>query len=291
MNVRGGCLVGVVCTLVGCGFRVPVQETTAISEQREKRAVLLIGTSTRADVRAALGTPEVESERWRVDLYRAEEERREVEFVVVLVLPVPVGAFRVKERGYVLVAYDEAGRVSDVASGSASEGIVAEDATHWLVLRADDLTLVVDPVKTKPRTTLLADAGRLPAYLQTRRKSADCTLVVACDPGERCPEEFALEGGDAIEPRPIEVLTGSSIVDRIPIVHALSVAPGSHRIAGGKDSFECVPGDVVYANVRGAAGRRDEPKSSFSKTPPSDRVDLPLVLHRNGRWWVDRLPA
>lgn len=55
-------------------------------------------------------------------MFRAEDEQTEVDF---------------------LVAYDPAGRVAQVASGSASRGsLVRED----LMLRTDDLTLANEPI-------------------------------------------------------------------------------------------------------------------------------------------------
>jgi len=98
------------------------QESTLVTQQAKRTVSVRIGESSRADVQAALGEPWLLSTFWRFDVFRAEDEQREVDF---------------------LVAYEPAWRVAQVASGSASRGsLVRED----LMLRTDDLTLANEPI-------------------------------------------------------------------------------------------------------------------------------------------------
>ena len=132
--------------LVGRHFqavaRDTFQESTLVTQQAKRTVSVRIGESSRADVQAALGEPWLLSTFWRFDVFRAEDEQTEVDFLVAI-WPVPIGVFTMKVGGYVLVAYDPAGRVAQVASGSASRGsLVRED----LMLRTDDLTLANEPI-------------------------------------------------------------------------------------------------------------------------------------------------
>jgi hypothetical protein len=308
--------------LGGCGFGVPLKKATLTAEQAQRSATIHLGESTRAEVRAALGEPWLRSRFWRVEAYRADDKRTELGFAVAVVVPVPIGVFSEKQHGYVLVTYDASGRVSQVSSGMASEGFLAEAGEKWLAIRADEITFAVDLVRTKLRSTLLADSSRLPGYLAERRQAAGCTLVAVCAEDQGCPDEVSVDDGEPFDPSPITALCGpdapcpkgsplaASEVDgkkffRVPVLHAIGVAPGRHRVrmassvipGSGEASFECASGDVLY----GVVVSRVEGASWWSKgklqaimtltaAAPETWEPFSLVLHRNNRWLVDPGP-
>jgi hypothetical protein len=320
--VRGTWVSLTLTVLAGCSFGVPLKQPTVVPQQAERSATIRLGESTRDDVRAALGEPWLRSEFWRVEVYRADDKRTELGFMVAIVVPVPVGVFSEKRHGYVLVTYDGAGHASRVSSGFLSEGLAASEADKWLVIRSDEITLAVDQVRTKWRTTLIADSSRLSDYLAERRHAAGCTLVVACDEVRGCPDELAVDGGEPFDPSPITVLCapdapcpkgtplagmgidGKSFV-LVPVLHAIGVAPGSHRLriagsmihGGGEASFACSGGEVLYgtihSRVEGASWwSRGKPTATVTLSPaaPPSWDDYGFALYRDGRWLVSAEP-
>jgi hypothetical protein len=279
-----------------------------------------LGEATRADVRDALGEPWLESDPWRAEVYRSDDKRTEIGFAVAIVIPVPVGIFSEKRHGYVLVTYDPAGTVSRVSSGFASGGMLASDAGQWMAVRADEISFVVDPVGNKTRSTLLADASRLPGYLEERRRADGCTLVAGCDGTDGCPDELAVDGGEPFDPSPVTALcapdapcpkgaqpTETLIEGKrfvlVPVLHATGVAPGGHTLrvsssrikGGGEASFECAQGEVLYGAVRSHAVGASwwsrgtlEASVTFSAMPPRAWESYSVELARNGRWLVGK---
>ena len=291
-----------------------MKQTTVIPEQAERIATIRLGESTRTEVRSALGEPVLENGFWRVELYRVDDMRTELGFMVAIVVPVPVGVFHEKRHGYVLVTYDNSGRVSKVSSGVAGEGMLASDAERWPVIRADEIVFAVDSVRNKIRSTLLADASRLSEYVEERGRASGCTLMAACDTDQGCPNEVAVDDEPPFDPSPMTVLCtpeetcprGSPIpggeIDgksflRVPVIHAVNTAPGTHRVrvtssvrkGSGEATFSCDAGDVVYGIVRshleGAtwwSKGRLEATVMFSNELPVHWDSYSLVLHRDG---------
>jgi hypothetical protein len=308
--------------LEGCGFGVPLRQPTVVPDQAARGATLRLGEATRSDVRAALGEPRLESGFWRAELYRADDKRTELGFMVAVVIPVPVGVFSEKRHGHVLVVYDDAGRVAGVASGVVGDGILATDAESWMTLHAGAISFVVDPVGTKQRATMLADAARLAEYLAARRNAAGCTLVAGCDGEGGCPDRLAIDGGEPLDPSPVTALCapdapcpiGSAIpgapIDGkhfviVPVLLAIDVPAGVHLLrvtssrieGGGEASFECGAGEVRYALVRSRVrGKRFwsqgtlEAVVTYPASAPADWDARSLELVRDGRWLVEREP-
>jgi hypothetical protein len=300
-----------VTLLAACGFGVPLKQPTVVPDQAQRGAALRLGEASRDDVRAALGEPRLESDFWRVELYRADDKRTELAFAVVIVIPVPVGVFSEKRHGHVLVTYDEGGRTSGVSSGVASDGFLATDSASWMTLRGDSISYVVDPVGTKSRSTLLADGSRLADYLAARRGAAGCTLVAGCGGEGGCPDRLTIDDMEPFDPSPVTALcapeaacppgtpiAGTPIDGKhfvvVPVLLALDVPAGAHRLrvssarakGGGEASFGCVPGEEIYATVRSRA----DDAVTLSGGPPEGWEARNLVLVRDARWLVDREP-
>jgi len=306
--------------LEGCAFGIPLKKSTVVPQQAERSATIRLGEAMRAEVRAALGDPWLESDLWRAEVYRSDDKRTELGFAVAIVIPVPVGVFSEKRHGYVLVTYDAAGRVSEVSPGVASDGMLASNTGKWLAIRAGEISFVVDPVGNKTRSTLLADASRLAGYLEERRRADGCTLVAACAGDEGCPDELAVDGGEPFDPSPVTALcapgapcpkgaqpTETLIEGKrfvlVPVLHAIDVAPGRHhlrvtssRIRGGAEtSFECAQGEALFGAIRSHAVGASwfskgtlEATVTFSATPPAAWESYSIELVRNGRWLVEK---
>ncbi|MBP7147543.1 MAG: hypothetical protein KBD01_08355 [Acidobacteria bacterium] len=305
--------------LCGCGS-VTLHETTAVTRQSEIGAKLEPGTACDG-VRIMLGEPWLASEAWGFDVYRADDKRSAAIVAVVLVVPVPAGWGSEKRQGFVLVTYDEAKTVAQVAAGSASRGILASDATRWMTIKAGAISAVVDPQLHHQRTTILADAALLPGYIARRRQAAECTVVVGCDGTGGCPDQFSIDGGTIHDPAPIEALCAPAApcpagthggadhriaqkdIVRVPVLHVLGVSPGSHRLRAtssriegeGRATFDCAAGEAVYMAVRSEVVRASKrgPKTlqatiTPSATAPGAWAGYNVVLFRDDRWLVDR---
>ncbi len=319
---RVGCLALACAALGGCwGFGIPVKEDTRVNRQAESSVTIRIGESTRVDVRAALGEPWLRSDFWRAELYRADDKRMEVEFIGVIIYPVPIGVFSEKVHGYVLVTYDTADRVSQLSAGSVHEGLIATNEDKWLMLRADDVTFAIDVGRAKPRPALVADSTRLREYLAGREHAASCTLVAACTEDAGCPDEVAIDAGKPFNPSPVTVLcalagpcpagtrtpgyevNGKGFVN-VPVLHVISVPPGPHRLVitssvldgRGEESFECAAGQILYGSVRsrveGASwwsSGKLQATVTFAAATPESRDGQSIVLYRNGQWLEEGL--
>ena len=286
--------------LPACGFGVPAKSPTLVTQQAKRTVSVRIGESSRADVQAALGEPWLRSIFWRFDVFRAEDEQTEVDF---------------------LVAYDPAGRVAQVASGSASRGsLVRED----LMLRTDDLTLAIEPIDERG-LQLFADPARLPGYLERRRGSPTCTLVLACDftsareswPDAGCPDRVVIDDDEPLDPRPVfgrcdagRSCPPNAVRDgfyvRVPLLYAVALSPGRHRLVltssifkgGGESALDCVGGEVRYGVIRGLLDRHWwGPQAStlnatviFSEGPPANLASYGVALYRRDRWLVESEP-
>lgn len=300
--------------LCGCAIGIPLTKPAAVDEQARRSATLVLGKSTRDEVRAALGTPWRESRAWGFDVFRAEGVRREIEFVSLLTPPVPMGISRTQVGGFVLAAYDETGVLVEAATGNLSDG-----DSSGLMLRAGGLTLGVETVERRG-PQLLAEASAFAGYLSARRASADCTLVLACEPtayqrwpDEGCPDRVAVDAGPPHNLRglfawcedgecPAENLGRAGYV-RVPLALPISLAPGRHELTLSSSTFkglvnhpfECRAGDVQYAVVRGRVkwhwwGPRTSTLTTsiaFSPGAPESLRAHRIVLLRGDAWLID----
>lgn len=301
------------CVVTG----VVLKEPSLDRQQAEQSATIRPRESTRADVRAALGVPWLESDLWRTDLYRADDDHTELAFWW-LPWPVPIGPYSKNHHSYVLVAYDGSDRVAELSSAVAYDGSLAEWGEGWLAIRAGDLTFLIEVQGTEP--VLLADSSRLSGYLAARSRSDGCTLVVACLQNEDCPDKVTIDDGKSFDTNEITgawPTNGSCPWNSIgkasplcaewvsvPVLHAISLPPGQHRLrmsiglhdGRGEAAFECTAGQVVYGSVNSRpegetswwSGKVDlRSTATLSPVAPEGLETRSLVLYRDGRWLVD----
>ena len=307
--------------LAACGAGIRLQEPTLVTQQAARLVEIRIGETTRTDARLALGEPWLQSEFWRVDVFRAEDEERELTFIIP---PVPMGVFHWTVGGYGLITYDGAGRITAVASGQAFKGFNKQGA---MMLRADELNLSVEPIDNRgPQLT--ADASRLPEYLERSRESPMCTVILACErpaarekfPDEGCPDRVVIDEGEALDPRPLlatceagsrcppnAVRWVEGVHVRVPLLVPVRLAPGGHRLVMASSvfkgrseaTFECSAGEVQYGFVRGQVswhwwGARTSTLVAdviMAATPPANWETYSVLLFRGDRWVVEPDPS
>ena len=289
------CILLIFAVIAGCGtFSIPLNKPTLVTDQAERSVTIRRGESTRADVRAALGEPLLESSFWRVELYRVEDEKLKLKLHFIGVpLPVPMPSSE-KYHGYVLVTYDTAGRVSQLSSGSHSEGWMANDTDKRIFLRADELAIIEGPV-------LLADSNRLLAYLAERSHATSCTLVVAAEVHEDFfPRQVSIDDGELFDLTLIR-----RFGDKLPVLYAITVPPGQHRLlitssfldGRAEASFECATGQVLYCIVNSRVEGKSfwshgklQATAAISAVSPEAWKGRSIVLYSKGRWLVEPEP-
>ncbi len=305
--------------LSGCwGIQHTVDDTEVLAQQSRQAAVIRQGETTRAEVRALLGEPWLGSAFWGVEVYRASDTEREAGLVFLLYVPVYGGVVSADWQSFVLVAYDEADRVSAVASGRMSgKGWLAGPGENWLMVRANGTTLATDAL-WKGVPLLLADGQKLAAYLDRQRGSGDCTLVLACEKGADCPDQLVVADGAPVNPgfvslacpagapcpdgqleQRVSLSTGEVMVVSVPVLHPVSLSPGEHTVQLGSRKLRghstvpvrCGPGEVLYGRISGAVTggswlRKGRLAATLTLQPqlPAEWSDYSIALWRQGRW-------
>lgn len=302
--------------LTGCAFSVPLSDPQLVDAQQQRSAAIVPGESSREAVEAGLGAPWLRSRFWGVDVFRARDVSWEIGGPVILVAPIPLGVFRFKVEGYVLVTYDEAGRADRVEAASASR---ANSADLVPMLRAGQLSLGIDAVDDRRSPQLMADGERVQDYLALRARSSSCTLVLACEethferwPYESCPDQVAVDDAPPFDPQPFfgrcepgkscppVIQPGSGGFVRVPLLYPLSLSPGPHRIelrsstfrGRHETQFACAAGDVRFGTVRGRVswhwwGPRQstlDASVTLADAMPEGWRDRSLLLFRGGEW-------
>ena len=306
--------------LPGCGFGVPLKEPVAVTQQTQRSASIRPGESTRDSVRAVFGEPWLQSRFWGFDLYRAIDTSTELGGLFITIWPIPLGIFTSQVDGYVLVAYDTEGRVEQVSTGDTSK---FPGDQYPLMLRARDLSFGVE--KNYQRgPQLMADANRLQDYLVLRRRSATCTLIVACEetgyqkwPYEACPNRVVVDNAESIDPTPFFACcdTGKDCpadflqigqVMQVPLIHPVNLPAGRHRLVmtsstfkgTNETSFECAPGEVRFGIIRGHVdwdwwGPRTSMLNAnltFERDLPSQWKSYRMLLYRGDHWLAQPEP-
>ena len=127
---------------------------------------------TRSGVHAILGEPIIASDPRGVEVFRLDGKQRKM-VLFFAPYPIPMPGPTEKPEGYVLVTYDDGGRVAAIDSGFASSPGIG--ATTTLVLRAGDYEFMhaADDMLSVSLDRFLRDRAVAPP-------APACTLLVAC---------------------------------------------------------------------------------------------------------------
>ena len=236
--------------------------------------------------------------------------------------PVPLGVFTTKVSGYVLVTYDNYGRVSNVASGVTSKMFGEKEG---LMLKEGDLNFVIE--KFGPRgLQLIIQSTRLLEYLELNGDAPECTFVLACERQitmqaqgwyETCPDRVVIDAGEPFNLQPLLtectpdtcpdtiVPIGSGHV-LVPLLYPVVLPAGRHQLelsssiykGQSKSVFECEQGQVLYGTIHGSLTKHWwSPRYStintfvsFSVIPPSDLKSYSALLYSNNHWLIGQKP-
>ena len=293
----------------GCG-NVTVRESEVESSLPARVEPIVIGESDRAAVRRLLGEPWLHSDLWRFDLFRVADRTTAV---AILIIPVWVGSSNV--NGYVLVSYDERGKVSGRSAG-VTEGdnvsgrsLIANSDSSSALLSAGDVTFAVNAFEQTPFVSV--STQRRDEFLeQYRRSGSQCLLVLGC-------VNSTCETGIAVDDGPPRALPGEyhgyrasdrggTELWRQPWVAPIELVPGAHRIVvappkmatlEAATALSCAAGDVLFAaiDVRRVDEMRWktplEGEITISRGMPASLRDLPFVIWRDGVWLVPTEPG
>ncbi|HEX7374542.1 MAG TPA: hypothetical protein VF277_06180 [Steroidobacteraceae bacterium] len=290
--------------LTGCGD-MRVRESKVEATLPAMVAPIVVGETDRAAVRLALGEPWLHSDAWRFDLFRVTDRTTAVAFIIV---PVWVGSDDV--HGYVLVAYDEQGKVK-AHSGGTVEGdkesgrsLLASSESSSALITAGDISFAVNAFDQTP--SVAVSPTRRDAWLaQSRHMDGQCLLMLGCVAGF-CQTGIAIDAG------PTRSLPGGYVGHRNndhggtelwqqPWIAPVAVSPGVHRISvlpprmatlDASAEFTCAAGEVRYGVID---VRRDEGmhwktalvgEITIERKLPQSLRDHPMVIWRDGEWLV-----
>jgi len=300
---------------------IPLKKPAVARQQAQHIAEFRLGKSTRDDVRTALGEPLVQSNFWGFDLFKAVGTSKEIGVALMMGIPMPFGYFTTQVESYVLVAYDNAGRIAQVASDYHSESYASDSS--FSLLRARDInfdTYYEYNMNNVRGLILTVDAIRLQDYLALVRPPGTCTVIMACDETIRkwnfpntCPSRIAIDNtypleihsffGRSCEPGrscPPATFNNEGILkrDMIPMVQPFILQPGPHRLLVGnpdfkirsETSFECSAGEVRYGILK---WRSVAPNVSvtFVDELPAGWGSYSFLLYYRFSWLVESEPS
>jgi uncharacterized protein YceK len=232
------------------GFPYEVTSTLAIGDTREK-------------VHSVLGEPLVDAPDHSLEVYRRSGSDFSVGWIIAPWVPLPVWGD--ETIVIVLVVFDEQEIVRDISVGSWKEtnyrfGSNAVDAGGFSFLNTsfkEPATLLAPPVSSKDLVAFATD-------------HKTCSLIIVMG---HCPMEKTLLNGHVIADFPYSGMScsvegGTSQLSGHELYDTLlwkRIEPGMHKISvrqrmfsgNFEESFECKPGEIIYAQLRGTKWNRE----------------------------------
>jgi hypothetical protein len=290
--------------VLGACFPIDMRlhEPAQIARQESQATQIRPGETTRENVHRMLGAAWLSSTRWRFDVYRAADVSKQLSILFITIWPAPLGLFDAVEQGYLLVVYDEQGRVAEFVAGRRQEGsfVFATDridgsagSSYTEVLSAGPISLGVEPHFDQARKEMetvpfvLIDPARAQRFLSSLRTRGTCTLVLSCEEVSRsilplCGE--AVVDRTRIDVQPVALpcarpanRCGRDVPDRessrVPVLVPVVLQPGIHEIqmdsmaatGSGTLEFGCNVGEVKYGKITA----RSNPSARWKDLGPS----------------------
>jgi hypothetical protein len=320
------CAASLALLLAGCAVH-HVSPDDPAAQVPDRSPQIALGTTARPDVRHALGAPLLASTYWGFDLFRASTEQSEVAFAITP-WPVPFARLEDEIQRYTLVAYDDRGVASALATGLFRKPAAwrntapIESNFRALHLRAGNLLLFADPEGARDVNVLAAPATR-DAYFERARHAPGCTVVMGCA-GRGCPDRVKVDAAPArrlplrtahvywIDPaaRPAwlggtEAHGGDAAQPWLETLVAVALPAGEHVLAfsaqhlagSASATVACRPGDVITLTLDAVLEATFWHKSLVdwqitpSTTLPVRFARRALVLIDDGKWTVENEPA
>jgi hypothetical protein len=277
--------------LAGC-IPITLHESKLEETVPQSIATVVVGETTRAQVREALGVPVVASEFWRFDAFRMKDAN-----VGVVVFPpyVPIPAWTTEEA-YSVVSYADDGRVADAAWISRQSGI-------WSIGNGENLAAGSGSVRVHSyygTLLLTATPERRDAYWHDHPARDRCRVVIGMAP-YTYDAKIRIDGKSKVAfPRLATPLSQGLV--------SVELAPGRHPIdATGTDArfsaateVECGAGDRRYVGVglehdEAATGygslKKLDARLEVSSELPEALREQRLLIWADGQWLVPQEPA
>jgi hypothetical protein len=174
--------------LAGCAAEVPLGEPDLNDADIQARAGQLEARlTTRERAHELLGSPWLASERYGVEVYRAQDTQHKM-LLVFAPYPVPVPMPGNKFEAYTLVSYAPDGRVAGVEAALGQSGL-SSPGPLYVRAHADGVEFIRDR-----ETTLAIPLTRFLEHRVTDVASA-CTVLVSCAPGQLCWNRVQVDRG------------------------------------------------------------------------------------------------
>lgn len=264
-------------------------------------AQIQAGTTDRSQVRALLGEPMLSSTAWRFDLFRISDANWHVTFMIL-----PVAVSSDERKGYLLVRYDDQGRVTESGRGVSKDWELAEleatDTSADAYLYSGNLIVKISDDGDESLVAL-DEAGR-DEWMARGVPSDQCEVVVGC-----LDIQCAIEA--SVDDRPkakLPVGSSGSSLFLIPSFvdaghHTVRYSSSRHSLDfQGSQPFDCRAGVVTYLPLEfefqsqssAMLGLYNRSHYAVRITPteqmPAGFAGQPLVLYLNGRWLVPKEP-
>lgn len=271
-------ILSLAAALSGC-IGIPLHISSVEDDLPGKAASVVAGESDRTQVRQSLGEPLISSRYWRFDAFRITEWNAGV---VVFGGGVPVPAWG-KEDGYILVAYDEHERASEVQYGLRSSGSWIDPPSAWrdAVVNVRDLQL-----RAAGRQVFLAvPPERRDRYLGETVPGAACRVLIGALDALR-------DARLSVDGQPGPILPETLIDTLLP----LTLAPGTHALeisgpASTTAELQCEAGAILFVALAPTSGSFKSRSRSMALTVspvmPDGFRDQALLIWGNGQWLVE----
>lgn len=265
-------------------------------ELSRRTSPIVVGESDRASVRGLLGQPWLASEHWRFDLFRSNDHNSTVFWVAF----VPVGLSTQDVRGYVLVSYDERGKVKAFASGAGREASILSE-THWTAASMQAGDVAFWESSGGDARHVAVDSARGSEYLKRPVPAGRCRLLIGTD-GNFCGTRITIDRAHPMQMPPADYQWLQSM---LPV----DVAAGSHDLAfkpvrwmcsfDAAATAPCGDGESAYVAVTFPGGGVMGPGGfkvkftadvSVNRDRPDSLRDHGLIIYSNGQWLVPQEP-
>lgn len=286
-------IVGALATLAlaGC-IPITLHESKLEETVPQSIATVVVGETTRAQVREALGTPVVESDFWRFDAFRIKDAN-----VGVVVFPpyVPIPSWTTEEA-YALVSYADDGRVADAEWILRRSGI-------WSIGNGENLAAGAGSIRVHSyygTLLLAASPERRDAYWRDYPLSDRCRVAMGM-------AQYAYDARIKLDGNSKAAFPRMSTPLSLGLV-SLDLAPGHHRIdAEGTSAkfstateFECGAGELRFVGLgleheetaKGyGALKQFDARLDVSDEMPAAMRDQRLLVWIDGEWLVPQEPG
>lgn len=242
--------------LLGACGTTPVRQSKVEAVYPAKAAQIVVGQTSRDNVRQLLGPPWLTGANAAFDVFRSSDVNSELGIIFV-----PVMYASDEVTGYLLATYDPSGTVAGYSVGIAHSGSMAlGTAEQAVAIRAGSVQFVASADGATEMLSMGPPLLRVGEYLRDH-PATGCRVVVTT---AGVPVDVTVDDGrhvvlPAFSDKLAFLAGGAFKRDLLPAAAIFDVSPGNHRLR--VESFElrvgfeqaqqfgCSSGEVLYATV------------------------------------------